>query len=92
LGQREFFLLLLFRWFWFRRETVGCQSERKGHGSADTLTGGEGDLVEDLIPPSFIGTFFLSTHGFLQSVVWLSLAGMSRLIHWLAGYCLFGQN
>src|SRR4029434_7644568 len=74
LGQRRFFLLLLFRWFgfrrlWFRRETVGCQSERKGHGSADTLTGGKSDLVEDLIPPSFIGASFLSTHGFLQSVI-----------------------
>jgi hypothetical protein len=73
LGQREFFLLLLFRWFgfrrfWFRSETVGCQSECKGHGSADPLTGGEGDLMEDLIPPSFIGPFFLSTH--VSSKVW----------------------
>src|SRR5262245_49921135 len=91
LGQREFLLLLLFRWFWFRRlwfrsETVGCQSECKGHGSADTLTGGEGNLVEDFVPPSFVGAFFLSTHGFLQSVNCLSLAGMSRPIHWLAGF------
>ena len=91
LGQREFFLLLLFRWFgfrrlWFRRETVGCQSERKGHGSADTLTGGKSDLVEDFIPPSFIGAFFLSTHGFLQSVFYI--AGWHESPHTLAGWFL----
>ena len=88
LGQREFFLLLLFRWFGFRSETVGCQSERKGHGSADTLTGGEGDLVEDLVPPSFIGAVFLSTHGFLQSVV-IIIAGWHESPHTLAGWLLF---
>src|SRR5262245_4312520 len=53
LGQCEFLLLLLFGCFWFRRETVGCQSERKGHGSANPLAGGEGNLVKDLIPTSF---------------------------------------
>ena len=84
-GQREFFLLLLFRWFWFRRETIGCQSERKGHGSADTLTGGKSDLVEDFVPPSFIGAFFLSTHGFLQSVNFI-LAGWHESPHTLAGW------
>src|SRR5262245_60557526 len=71
LRQREFLLLLLFHRFWFRRlwfrsETVGCQSKRKGHGSPDPFTGSEGNLVEDFVPPSFVGPFFLSTHGFLQ--------------------------
>jgi hypothetical protein len=62
-GQRELFLL-----FWFRREGIGCQSEGKGHGSADALTGGKGDFVEEFIPPSFIGASFLSTHGFPSKV------------------------
>ena len=57
-GQGEFLFLFL-----FRPEGISCQSERKRHGSADTLTGGKSDLVEDFIPPSFIGAFFLSTHG-----------------------------
>jgi hypothetical protein len=48
--------------------------------------------VEDLIPPSFFGASFLSTHGFLRMMSCYLLAGMSRLTHWLAASILLSQN
>src|SRR5215472_7922950 len=66
LAQWQLFFLFWFRHLWFRCESIGCQCERKGRRPPDPFTSGEGNLVEDFVPPSFVGPFFLSTHGFLQ--------------------------
>src|SRR5215471_9357314 len=63
LGQCELFFLFWLRHLWFRCESNDCQSECKGHCPADPFTSSQGDLVEKLVPPSFIGASFLSTHG-----------------------------